>query len=236
MKKLALTTVCALVMAGAAFAQGTISWSGVLTFSAITGQYNNNISTLFGGPGGGTGTATPTAAGGFYYELLYNTAFTGSAVAKPTSIAALATQWVDTGLEANNSTATAGRLTAMNANTAAVIPSWVGGIGTLGGTTNNIILVGWSANLGTTWAAARTLLQNWDNSVTGAYFGMSNTGYLVPNTGSPGATVFAVAANANGLPIYSLATQLYALPVPEPATFALVGLGALSLLLFRRRQ
>jgi len=236
MKKLALTTVCALVVAGAAFAQGTISWSGTLTFAAITGYYNNNYSTLFGGSGGGTGTATPTTPNGFYYELLYNTAFTGSAVAKPASIAALASGWVDTGLEGNNSTATAGRILAMSGNTAAVIPGWAGGIGTQGGTTNNIILVGWSSNLGTSWAAARTLLLNWDNSVTGAYFGMSNTGYIVPNTGSPGVTVFGGTANANGLPIFSPATQLFAIPVPEPATFALAGLGALSLLLFRRRQ
>jgi hypothetical protein len=30
--------------------------------------------------------------------------------------------------------------------------------------------------------------------------------------------------------------NLYLVPVPEPATFALIGLGGLSLLLFRRRQ
>ena len=53
---------------------------------------------------------------------------------------------------------------------------------------------------------------------------------------NPGATVFGTAASAQGLPIFSLLTPLYLVPVPEPTTLALAGLGGLSLLLFRRQR
>ncbi len=225
-------------MAGAAFAQGTFAWNA-LSPAGITAQYNNNGSPLFGGSGGGTGTALPTTAGSFYFELLYNTAFTGSQIAGPTLAALTDGSWLDTGLEAMNATASAGKLVAINPNVAAVVPNWVGGIGTQGGTTNNIVLVGWSSNLGTSWSAVEPILANWDTEgsfVLGIpYFGESNTGYIVPNTGNPGAQVFTTVADFNGLPINSPNMQLYA-AVPEPSTFALAGLGGLSLLLFRHRK
>ena len=44
-------------------------------------------------------------------------------------------------------------------------------------------------------------------------------------------------ANVGGQPIViANGLTLFEVPVPEPATFALVGLGGLSLLLFRRRN
>ena len=226
-----------MAMAGAAFAQGTIAWS-TLSPAGITAQYNANTSPLFGGPGGGTGTFMGTANGSFYFELLYNTAFTGTKIAAPSLAALTGGSWVDTGLEGANSTSSAGKLIPLAANAAAVVTGWAGGIGV--GTTNNIVLVGWSSNLGTSWTAVSSLLSQWateGSTVVGtAYFGESNTGFIVPNTSSTGATLFAAASNANGTPILSLNTQLYALPIPEPATFALAGLGGLSLLLFRRRK
>jgi hypothetical protein len=48
--------------------------------------------------------------------------------------------------------------------------------------------------------------------------------------------VFGTTATAQGLPIQSLLTPLYLVPVPEPTTLALAGLGGLSLLLFRRQR
>jgi len=243
MKKLLLTSVCTLVVTGAAFAQGTFGWS-VISAAGMTAQVNNTIGPLFGGTPSVSGTYMPTTTGAFYFELLYNTAFTGSQIAGPTLAALTGGSWIDTGLEAINATASAGKLVAINPNTAAVVPGWVGGIGTEGGTTNNIVLVGWSSNLGTSWSAVAPILADWyyeEPLVVGpAYFGESNTGYIVPNINTGGiglgASVFASAANNNGLPINSLNTQLYALPVPEPAMFALAGLGGLSLLLFRRRK
>jgi hypothetical protein len=108
------------------------------------------------------------------------------------------------------------------------------------GISNNIVLVGWSSNLGTTWAAARTALSDWSTTqIPNAFLGISHTGFITPlaSSVSPGTVVFGNANIAQGMPIgNSLLTQLYILPVPEPSTMALAGLGALSLMLFRRKN
>jgi hypothetical protein len=247
MKKLTLTIGTVLAMAGAAFAQGTLNWNGTLTFSAVTAQTNSTqYSPLMGGGATGNGASgvTATTANGYYYELLYNTAaFTGSTVATPTLSQLLGGTWIDSALEAANSGATAGRIVALAGNPASVAAgTWAGGIGALGGATNNIVLVGWSANLGTSWLAVSNVLQNWSTDAVNyvnqnAFFGETSTGYIVPNIApAVGATLFATTTSLNGHPIFSLNTPLYLLPVPEPATCALLGLGGLSMLLFRRRK
>jgi len=237
MKKLALTIGCAVAVTGAAFAQGTLNWN-TLAPTGITVQQNATLSPFFGGVTSISGTFVGTTANSFYFELLYNTAFTGSQIAAPSLAALTSSAWIDSGLKANNSTASAGKLTPVGASLQAVPQgTWAGGIGALGGTTNNIVLVGWSSNLGSTWAAVAPLLAAWDNSIPNAYFGVSTTGYIVPNIApANGPTLFASAAGLNGLPINSVNTQLYLLPVPEPATFALAGLGGLAMLMFRRRK
>jgi len=231
MKKLALTTVCALAMTGAAFAQGNVNW-GVISPAAMTVQTNSTAySPLFGGAAnvGGAVGYTALAAGGFYYELLYTT-YSGTQATIP-SLSALMT-WSDTGLSAGNSTGSQGKLTPIASTAAAQVP-WSPG------TTDSIVLVGWSANLGTTWASVSTVLANWNNNMPNAFFGVSTTGFITTfsTSTSPGATVFNSAPVAGtGTPIYSLNTPLYLLPVPEPASLAIAGLGGLSLLLFRRQR
>ena len=68
------------------------------------------------------------------------------------------------------------------------------------------------------------------------FFGVSTTGYTA--SGSRKSRCYGVCncCNAQGLPIFSLLTPLYLVPVPEPTTLALAGLGGLSLLLFRRQR
>jgi hypothetical protein len=235
MKKLVLTTVCALAMTGAAFAQGTLSWA--TPASAITAQTNaTQYSPLFGGaagPAGSTvGNAGLTPGGGYYYELLY-TAYSGSQATIPTLGSLLA--WSDTGLTATNGN-TAGRLTPTIPNDTAAIVPWAAGV------TDSIVLVGWSANLGTSWGAVSNELKNGYATVLAGqqgFFGVSATGYLTTfdTATSPGATVFNSSATSEGLPIFSTLTQLYLLPVvPEPTTIALAGLGGLALMLFRRQR
>jgi len=236
MKKLVITIGCILAVAGAAFAQGNVNWSGI-SFSAMTAQTNaTEISPLFGGAATGTGTIGATggaasAGTGFYYELLYNGAFSGSQAAGPSSIASLLS-WSDAGLSASNNPVTLGRLAVINGNAGATVP-WSPG------TTDNIVVVGWSADLGATWGAALSVLTNSSTFAPGNFLGFSTTGYIttLATTTSPGSTLFGNGTlTAQGLPIFSVLTQLYALPVPEPTTMALAGLGGLAMLLIRRRK
>ncbi|MGA9452530.1 MAG: hypothetical protein WBW41_14440 [Verrucomicrobiia bacterium] len=226
MKKLFLTFGL-ITMSSAAFAQGSVNW-GSISFVAMTVETNGPpVSPIFGGGGGG-GPVAP--AGGYYFELLYQS-YTGVQAPVPDSLGALLS-WSDTGLEATNVN-TAGRLMPINPNFGALVP-WSPG------TTDSIVLVGWSANLGSTWSAAEAELANFYNDwVPNAYLGFSATGYITPlaTTTSPGTTVFGTGPTAQGVPIYNPPSNPMVLYlIPEPCTLALAGLGGLSLLLFRRRK
>ena len=222
-----------MAITGVALAQGTVNW-GAFIPTFISAQTNStSYSPLMGGgsTGGGAIGGTGLAAESFYYQLLYTT-YSGNQATIGT-LADLLT-WSDAGLNAINSSAAAGRLVGNPLNTGATVP-WATG------TTSSIVLVGWSANLGTDWATVSTELNNgtYQTILNGenGFLGVSATGYIAAGGSNPGTTVFNSAATAQGLPIFSPNTQLYLLPaVPEPATFALAGLGGLSLLLFRRRQ
>jgi hypothetical protein len=236
MKKLVLTTVCALAVTGAAFAAGNVSWTGP-SAAFITAQTNSTAySPLLGGGATGSGAVGVTSGAGvnpagYYYELLYTT-YSGTQATIPSLSALLA--WNDTGLSATNGN-TAGRLADVNPNAGAQVP-WSPG------TTDSIVLVGWSADLGTTWGVVSNELATGSyKTVLGSnlgFLGVSTTGFITPfdTSTSPGSGVFGNGDVGQGTPIFSTNTQLFLLPVPEPTTLALAGLGGLSLLLFRRQR
>ena len=247
MKKLALISFCTLALAGGAFAQGNVGWL-TISAGAMTAQTNSTTySPFFGGgavQGGGTvglTTGNASAGTGFYYELLYTGSYNGSTSGvAPTTLTALGT-WTDSSLEASNNpvTSSAGRLITMVPNAGTTVA------GMNPGTTNYIMLVGWSADLGTTWGGANGAYAHLQSTsyLSGlgsqqAYFGISNVGFINPlsSATSPGAALFGTAATTQGTPINSLLTPLYLIPVPEPGTMALAALGGASLLLFRRRK
>jgi hypothetical protein len=245
MKKLVLTTVCALAMAGAAFAQGTVHWD-TISPAGYTAQTNSvTYSPLFGGGASGVAFATignvfnstlSTGPGNTYlWELLY---LGGSSVSTaPTTLSALMA-WSDAGLSGIQTSSGSGKTTplAAQSSAAATVP-WASG------TSDNIMLAGWSENLGTTWGSVSNFLANWSTlgqTVVGAaYFGLSVPGYINPNAGNPGAVIFGGGANANGTPIQSTLTPLYLLPVtvvPEPTPIMLVAAGLGLLALTRRKK
>jgi hypothetical protein len=237
MKKILLMSLFGLGISTAAFGQGSVNWASISAGNVTIQTNSSTYSPLFGGGSTGSGGVAAGGTGSsFYYELLDLGGFNGSTVGiAPTTVSSLS-NWQDSGLGATNSN-TAGRLTPIAGNGGATTP-----VGWNTGTTNYIMLVGWSANLGTTWSAALATLNSSSllSAVNGqAFFGMSNLGYINPFAVgvSPGAVLFGNGAqSAAGLPIFSLNTQLYLVPVPEPGTIALATLGGLSMLALRRRK
>lgn len=229
MKKLLLTTLATIAISVGALAQGTVYWSGVA--GLLIAQTNSGTYSTFDGSGGsaGSGTQGNTLGNGttlYYYELLVS----ATAVAAPTTLSALSA-WSDTGLTAENGAASNGRISQLNPSTQAVANNWPAS------TTENIILVGWSASLGSTWSAALNELQNWStDSIANGYFGVSSLGNLASQSGNPGVVVFGTGPgqinNAAGNPLVLDLVQ----QVPEPGTMALAALGGASMLLFRRKK
>jgi hypothetical protein len=234
MKKLILTSACVLAAAGAAFAQGSVQWSSI-SFSDFTAQTNTTVSSYLSGSkaltGGTIGNTVGASAGSFYYELLY----TASGTAAPTTLAGL-DNWSDSGLEGESATSsTAGRAQVLPSQSSTGV-NGPAGFGNAAGTLSiDVILVGWSANLGTTWSAASTVLNSPSAlaSVVGLpLFGQSSIGVIEPDPSGtiPGAAIF-------GAPgIVSLLTPLYPVVVPEPTTLALGAMGVASLLALRRKK
>jgi len=230
MKKI-LTTLAISGLCAGAFAQGVVNWTGAAGY--IIAQTNDTAYSSFEpSPGQApTGTVGNTApAYTYYYELLVSASATA-----PATVAALGA-WSDTGLGAQNGASANGRILQLNSTTASTANNLPAG------STLNDILVGWSSNLGSTWAAAAANLGSWataQNSITGvAYFGMSGVGSIqgIASPG-PGNQAFGTGAgqilnqSPNQLQLDALATT-----VPEPGTLALAAIGGASLLLFRRKK
>jgi hypothetical protein len=94
------------------------------------------------------------------------------------------------------------------------------------GESYSIALVGWSANEGTSWSGVSTELSSGNWSALGN-FG-ADFGSVDPTTGAPGSLPSGIWGNST--------LVLYTVPVPEPTTLALAGLGGLSMLFLRRRK
>jgi len=229
MKKL-IATLALGAFAGGAFAQG------IVTFA-------NTPTSLFQTESNGVVTSTAAGATGSYdYELL-------TAASTVTSLDAslqglLSATWTDTTLMATN-TAAAGKL---NAGSQVTVPT-----GWPGGAQEAYIVVGWSANEGSSWAtvsselAGAVLGTNASGNLYWSGGGLKSGGYVgatvIGNAESgggplslPSFVLFGSAASGQGTPIIG-STELYLVsPVPEPTTFALAGLGAAAMLIFRRRK
>lgn len=197
----------------------TIGLAALVSSSQAQGLLNfvNSAATVINLRSNGVSLGTtPTTLGGFRYELFRAPAGT-----------AVDNGFVASGLIATN-TAVAGRFIAGNG---LALP------GTSLGGTAAILIRGWSANLGLNWAEAFSKY-----GIVDGYFGQSAiaSNFLLGGDGgagniptSPvfGGTSGIVAAGAN-----NGFTLDFVGVIPEPSSMVLAGLGAASLLMFRRKK
>ena len=245
MKKLFATIIGLAVGASLVHAQGWLALNdqgaGVTTNTGTLGNTTvYDASAGFNSLYGGKIWSGNLDAGSFYFTLLYipNSALpTAGDTASPAG-----PDWVQLALDNGGTPGAALSLTNYPGSTAGGIDGYAGvsqqaiGIGGQaynGGTSYYTMLVGWSANLGTSFS---TVLNDYSTGTwTGAslsspgFFGFEQGGDVAPNSASPGTGVGALGFGNNTLVLYSV-------PVPEPTTLALAGLGGLSMLFLRRRK
>jgi hypothetical protein len=209
MKKIIATLSLAVLTSIAAFGQGQIAFANGGTSLISTNAVSN---------GSATGL-TAVGANGFYYALFYST--TGTTVGTMTLLGSLGTN-----------TATLGRMTGGtgSANSPALT-------GITGGTAVNFRVVGWSANLGTSWSQASA------NNTAGTtldagpgWYGVSGLGNLTVGGGGSPTAIPTLMGTTVGLTQITGFTLNLVSPVPEPGTMALAALGGASLLLLRRKK
>lgn len=101
------------------------------------------------------------------------------------------------------------------------------------GSTVDFVVRGWSANAGATWSQALTFWNNGSPTVD-MYIGSSTVGndLLLGGGAIPVSSLFGAGANQVGGFTMGLVPGV----IPEPTSMVLAGLGAASLLLFRRRK
>lgn len=236
MKRL-ISTLCLSGLAAAAFAQGTVNFSNGSNTSIHT-----NALAVSGGTTGNTSSST-AAPGGYLFEVLTANSTVTSVDSSLQGL--LSSTWSDTGLIGSNTTfATGGRIGA--SGTGLTVNNWQPGV------QQSFIVVGWSASEGSTWAQVAAKL----NGATFVNNGSGNTfqggtltlgGFIGASTiqaGQAGGgaqslaafSLFGTAAGSSGTPITTPTDLFIVTAAPEPGTFALVGLGAAAMLIFRRRK
>ena len=245
LKKL-LTTLLALA-AGTflAHAQGTITIGNTTVAFLIETNTNDAITYVPGFSPPITGSATVrtlTTANSFFYAVLTQTTGANTSGGMPggaPSSNPFNASWLDTGVGGKNSTLTRGGITAVGNTTANGTWAAPTGLTYDTGSVQWYLIVGWSANLGTTWSQAKANFSIDGLGINGGSFGQSSLAYQVagggPNNLSPvslwggGGTGIAGAGLNTGF-------RLDAIFIPEPGTFTLVGLGAAAMFVSRRKK
>jgi hypothetical protein len=218
MKKIITAIALTTLVAVASQAQGLV------VFSSSTQNMSTN---------NGTVGKTTAGAGNFYYALFESTTTTtvgGSAtpVQGTNGVYAFnASGW--TYIALGSSTAVSGRF-------ADVAPNGDGSttiLGVAAGNSANFVVVGWSANLGSTLSALEQALAI--NGTTGLLGESAVSGSIATGNGGLLPTPNLFGGGAPQIQAFTVGSFTIT-STPEPGTLALAALGGASLLMFRRKN
>jgi len=202
MKKL-LTLAALLGAASLSFAQGTVNFSAGAT---VASRIATN--SVVGGP------STGLISGSTFYFALF---VAPSTTTSWTGIDPTLSGFTFTGAIGTNGAA--GRFSGNPDANGTVISQFATSA------TASFTVVGWSGNMGTTWASA---LSAYESGMAG-FWGSSGVAQVQLGGGAiPAGNIFG--ANPGQISGFTAGV------VPEPSTFALAGLGAAALMIFRRRK
>jgi hypothetical protein len=222
MKK--LLTIAALVGATSlSFGQGYVQF-----VNTSGSRFSTNA------PGAGTGTGFVTVGPGTTVGQFYFALFAAPSTQNTISTATDPTLNGWTFVHMGTNTSGGGRISGNDSDSGQA--ALLGG-GFAAGQTYDFAVAGWSASIGTSWAQAQAWWNNGNASgasSTPGYFGINSTvaNDVVPQpalTSYPG-LFGTVPGTINGWGLSYFQT------IPEPSSFALAGLGAAALLIFRRRK
>jgi hypothetical protein len=222
MKKTLAITALAVITATVSYAQGLVSIS-------LTGGNLVTTNSALGVSGKTTGVNA------FYYELLDSTAILGSTANQIYGSASNFALWTDSTVSGVNGTGiSAGKVT--SGSSVAALNWAVGQASYALSTPDSYIIVGWSANYGTTWSAVANQIEQ-GTLAAGGYFGVTAVGVSAAGGGTSSLPAANLWNNSTGVAGQGLSAGLILTQVvPEPCTMALLGLGGLSLLVIRRRK
>jgi len=171
----------------------------------------------------------------FFYELLVNQS---TVTTIDSSLQGLAgAGWSDALFQGTN-TVQAGRVS--SGNTAA--QNWPAQA------VESYTVVGWSSAEGSDWATVSARLAGasfsggkWSGPllVAGGWLGVATVQQAKSGGGSPALAswgLFGAGSSAQGSPIVTPTDMFVVGTIPEPSTFALVGLGSAAMMIFRRRK